>query len=378
VIEYEEFIPVALAMLEESKKKSSAPAGSGMPRLSEVPAEMLERYLAKLFAVADTNGDGVLQPDEFKRLLEMSGFNLSAQNIARLLDAADVNHDGVIEYEEFIPVALAMLDESKRAKSASNCVSEAQAQEMLLNTYTRPQLERMMKKTFLFADTDCSGYLDYQEFKNCLSSMGLPLTQSQASAVMMAVDVNRDGKVSYEEFVPLCFELIVKAMCDTVEPIPTQPKKPARVAAVPAEPEAPVAWDSYSTLYRSRGPAAALVSKVTVGARSQQPHAADVASLEGRVLSVQCRRIIRSKVKDLFGQLDTDHDGQLSMDELSLAVGQSVAAQMMAVLDRNQDGFVSQYEMRRFFDDECARQVASGVPEYKYLENVVRILETGA
>jgi len=93
VIEYDEFIPVALAMLKESKKKRSGGSGSQMPRLSEVPAEMLERYLAKLLAVADANGDSVLQPHELKRLLEMSRFNLPATNIAKLVHAADVNHD---------------------------------------------------------------------------------------------------------------------------------------------------------------------------------------------------------------------------------------------------------------------------------------------
>merc|ERR1719486_329946 len=90
---------------------NKAPSASSMPDLADVPDEMLERYFAKLFAVADTNGDGVLQPEEFKRLLELSGFNFSPETVATLMDAADVNHDGVIEYEEFIPVALSMRDE---------------------------------------------------------------------------------------------------------------------------------------------------------------------------------------------------------------------------------------------------------------------------
>ena len=62
----------------------------------------------------------MLQPHELKRLLEMSGFNLSATNIAKLMDAADVNHDGVIAYDEFIPVALAMLEESKKKQSGGS------------------------------------------------------------------------------------------------------------------------------------------------------------------------------------------------------------------------------------------------------------------
>merc|ERR1712188_281703 len=71
VIEYEEFIPVMRAILNEKK-------AAAMPNLADVPDDMLERYFAKLFKVADANGDGVLQPAEFKRLLELSGFNFSA------------------------------------------------------------------------------------------------------------------------------------------------------------------------------------------------------------------------------------------------------------------------------------------------------------
>merc|ERR1719238_2045310 len=89
-------------------KKAAAPAGD-MPKLFDVPQPMLERYLQKLFAVADTNGDGVLQPEEFKRLLELSGFNFSKAQVRQLLSQADVNNDGVIEYDEFIPVALALM-----------------------------------------------------------------------------------------------------------------------------------------------------------------------------------------------------------------------------------------------------------------------------
>ena len=80
-----------------------------MPKLSEVPVEMLKEYLS------DTNGDGVLQPDEFKHMLEMSGFKLSKKRVDELLSLADVNHDGVVEYAEFIPVALAMAEEEVAA-----------------------------------------------------------------------------------------------------------------------------------------------------------------------------------------------------------------------------------------------------------------------
>jgi Ca2+-binding EF-hand superfamily protein len=364
VIEYDEFIPLAVEVVNIRKEAGLA----GMPRLSEVPAPMLERYLKKLFTIADSNGDGVLQPAEFKRLLQLSGFNFSPSQVEELMASADVNHDGVIQYEEFIPVAMSIL--GAQQDSVDDFMGEQDEQavrQLLLEHGTRPQTERMMKKMFLFADNDCSGELDYQEFKNCINQMGLPLTAVQVTELMKLVDVNQDGMVSYEEFVPVAFELLVKVMSGQAQP--QQMSAPPAVAKAAPAPQRE-GWTAYSSLYKSKAPTDAPVSKVKVTTDSS-----DVASLEGRVLSVQCRRIIRSKIKDLFSRLDSDNDGRLSVGELTAAFGNAVARRVVATLDRNNDGHVTQYEMRRFFDDECTQATASGVPEYKYLEGVVQMLE---
>ena len=72
--------------------------------------------MRELFTIADANGDGVLQPDELTKLLQMCGFELSAEEIAQFVTEADANQDGVIEYEEFVPVASKMLKAQKGAK----------------------------------------------------------------------------------------------------------------------------------------------------------------------------------------------------------------------------------------------------------------------
>jgi len=202
VIEYDEFIPVALAMLEESKKKQSGGSGSQMPRLSEVPAEMLERYLAKLFAVADANGDGVLQPHEFKRLLEMSGFNFSPETVAKLMNAADVNHDGVIEYDEFIPVALAMLEESKKKQSGGSG-----SQMPRLSEVPESMLQKYFRDLFAVADTNGDGVLQPSEFKRLLEMSGFNFSPQTVAKLMNAADVNHDGVIDYKEFLAVAMEM---------------------------------------------------------------------------------------------------------------------------------------------------------------------------
>ena len=98
------------------KGTGSTASKSKLAHASTFTTEQLESYLQKLFQIADVNGDGVLQPDELTKLLQMCGFELSAEEIAQFVSAADTNHDGVIEYEEFLPVASKMLQSQKGTK----------------------------------------------------------------------------------------------------------------------------------------------------------------------------------------------------------------------------------------------------------------------
>merc|ERR1711959_655092 len=110
VIEYEEFVPAMLGLMEAANEADLVPdVGEGVPMWDEVPDEMLERYLTKLFQIGDTNGDGVLQPQEFLELLTRAGLRFPADLVLRLFLEADVNQGGVIEYDEFMPAMLAVI-----------------------------------------------------------------------------------------------------------------------------------------------------------------------------------------------------------------------------------------------------------------------------
>jgi Ca2+-binding EF-hand superfamily protein len=363
VIQYDEFLPVAMNIIR-SRKQSDM---KGMPRIEDVPAPMLERYFRKLFAIADQNGDGVLQPKEFERLLSLSGFSFTNDQVRALAAQADTNRDGLIQYDEFIPVAMEILAKQQdQLDTHMDDQSAESAKRFLLQNKTQAQLERQMKKLFLFADEDCSGFLDANEFKNILSQCGLPLTAQQSTQLMARCDVNRDGKISYEEFVPVAFDLMVEIVAGNIKPQPTQQPRRAAPRAAPA-PAKKEGW----TATRSQYQAPAVPEPIRV-----QPGGGDVASLEGRVLAVQSRRIIRSKIKDLFAKLDGDNDGRLTAEEVARGLGAATASRILSSTDGSNGGKVTQYEMRRFFDDECGKAVESGVPEYKYLEGIVGMLES--
>jgi len=87
-----------------------APRKEGMPQFKDVPAQQMELYMQRLFKIGDKDGNGVLDSSEFRELLRKSGFGLDRDTIDKIMITADTNGDGVIQYEEFVPAMRAMIN----------------------------------------------------------------------------------------------------------------------------------------------------------------------------------------------------------------------------------------------------------------------------
>ena len=98
-----------------------------VPKWDEVPEAMLEKYLDKLFAIGDTNGDGALQFQEFSELLSRCCVSsvFTPEVVSEFFLQADENEDGEIEYDEFIQVMKAIIN---GCKAAANTERERQVQ----------------------------------------------------------------------------------------------------------------------------------------------------------------------------------------------------------------------------------------------------------
>merc|ERR1712070_1360291 len=206
VIEYEEFVPAMLGLMEAANEADLTPdVGEGVPMWDEVPDEMLERYLSKLFQIGDTNGDGVLQPQEFLELLTRAGLRFPAELVLKLFLEADVNHDGVIEYDEFMPAMLAVVAAMKEgAAEAAEEEEEEEAAEAPLpmpNPADVPadMMADYLQKLFKIADTNDDGVLTPTEFAELLSRSGFNFPAHVIVSLVKAADVNEDGVIEYEE-----------------------------------------------------------------------------------------------------------------------------------------------------------------------------------
>ena len=123
---------------------------------------------------------------------------------------------GVIEYREFMPIMVDLIHAAQaRDKAAFEAEMDAMDAEFEANDYFihgmgREQLESLMMDLFKQHDADGNGVLDRKEFKACLKSADLGLTKKEINMLLSEADENEDGVVTYEEFTPMCFQILVE------------------------------------------------------------------------------------------------------------------------------------------------------------------------
>merc|ERR1711934_978141 len=64
------------------------------------------------------------------------------------------------------------------------------------------------------ADADGSKHLDPTEFRQALALSELKLSPDEVEQVLSAVDTDGDGQISYEEFIPIAFRILVEITRD--------------------------------------------------------------------------------------------------------------------------------------------------------------------
>lgn len=88
-----------------------------------------------------------------------------------------------------------------------NCLKAAKLALHVRKYLISPHSSIVPPRLPLVPPTHRSGMLSRTEFKNCLKAAKLGLTRKDINLIMSTVDANKDGSISYEEFVPICFQV---------------------------------------------------------------------------------------------------------------------------------------------------------------------------
>lgn len=186
---------------------------------SQMTSDELAVFLKQMYTAADTDNSGYLDETEMVALLGQSGLGLSKKAIRRVMEEADANSDGLIEYNEFVPLMSNLFEsmqviEEAEASQEKQYAAAAAATELLFQNAPAEQVDQQIMRMFETADVNGNGELDRGEFMEALRQLDFGLSRKEITALMGEIDKNKDGKIVYEEFVPLARDILHTLITD--------------------------------------------------------------------------------------------------------------------------------------------------------------------
>eukprot|EP01105_Mastigella_eilhardi_P005268 TRINITY_DN17008_c0_g1_i1.p1 TRINITY_DN17008_c0_g1~~TRINITY_DN17008_c0_g1_i1.p1 ORF type:complete len:346 (-),score=106.19 TRINITY_DN17008_c0_g1_i1:109-1119(-) len=137
--------------------------------------------LGRAFRIMDDSHDHRLQPEEFRKAAHDYGFNLSENDVEMLLKVMDRDGNGLIDYDEFLRVVRGEMSEDRR---------------------------EWVRKAFSKLDANKNGVIQVDDIRKFYSAKGNPdvlsgkLTEDQVFAQFLDCfdSIKKDGIVTYQEF----------------------------------------------------------------------------------------------------------------------------------------------------------------------------------
>ncbi|XP_054446763.1 calmodulin-like [Pteronotus mesoamericanus] len=139
----------------------------------ELSKEQVAEFKAA-FTRFDKNGDGTINVQELGDVLRTLGQNPTEDELKNIIAQVDTDGDGAISFPEFLAAM------AKRMKSLGG------------------QLD--LQEVFRAFDLDGDGYITIDELKQAMARVGQKLSQEELEAMIKEADLDKDGRVNYEEF----------------------------------------------------------------------------------------------------------------------------------------------------------------------------------
>eukprot|EP00873_Tetraselmis_striata_P016298 jgi/Tetstr1/436562/TSEL_002716.t1 len=146
-------------------------------------ANMEEEEIEKfrdLFGVFDEDSSGRISNKELGTALRSLGQTITEAELQSMLGQADKDGDGTMDFEEFL--------------------------QLMSGNMKDPDPEEDIREAFKLLDRDGNGYLSAKELRYVLTNAGEPLTDAEADNILGDADVDRDGRINFEEFVKMLAE----------------------------------------------------------------------------------------------------------------------------------------------------------------------------
>mmetsp|Transcript_101799 Transcript_101799/g.270849 ORF Transcript_101799/g.270849 Transcript_101799/m.270849 type:complete len:425 (-) Transcript_101799:101-1375(-) len=202
MIEYEEFIPLALQIIQGmyAKKRLEHHMTSVDEHAEDLLVHGMSRdeltdLVSSIFERMDEDKSGSLCKQEFVAALTSMELGLTRREINTIMFKIDQDHDGNISYREFVPFAFDLLQKLTSLR-------------LLETELEHDDFAQFLVDLFKAKDTEMTGTLTVDEIRDVLHQAMLGLTRMQIYTVISEADVNSEGGIAYASFIPRAVSLI--------------------------------------------------------------------------------------------------------------------------------------------------------------------------
>ena len=173
-----------------------------------------EELKTALGALGATRGTPTLVAvDQLKKLLSEKYPLLSLLQINAVMSEAPKDGAGLVRWPEFLPTAAMMVRGMIDPRAVEERAAVARRANFepveLMDGKDAQMLHEMLMQLFKEHDNDGNGTLDKDEFEGCLTSTSLGFSQSDIAMLMQMADPDESGKVTYEQFAKLAYDVLL-------------------------------------------------------------------------------------------------------------------------------------------------------------------------
>mmetsp|Transcript_17306 Transcript_17306/g.27040 ORF Transcript_17306/g.27040 Transcript_17306/m.27040 type:complete len:145 (-) Transcript_17306:75-509(-) len=132
--------------------------------------------LRKVFDMFDYDKSGEIDAQELEQVFKVMNIHVSPEQIKNLLVEVDVDgRTDMLNFFEF--------------------------KQILQQTKSTRYTSRQLRKAFQLYDVDGDGYISAMDLRKSMMSVGHRMSDAEIRMMIQAADTNKDGFVSFEEFV---------------------------------------------------------------------------------------------------------------------------------------------------------------------------------
>ncbi|KAL1496104.1 hypothetical protein AB1Y20_014729 [Prymnesium parvum] len=189
---------------------------SAMAQLMSLQSlDRIGEELDSIFSKADEEKSGTLPRRTIKDVLGRNFPMLTRVQLNALVNHAPLDEAGVVLWRQYMPqlamMLKAMLDPSTVGERAQLASRAEFLPVQLMNGRQREEMEAMLKALFEESDTNQDGYLDRDEYEECLVNADLGFTDPEINLLLDVFDGSTDGMLSYTEFADMAYDVLVHA-----------------------------------------------------------------------------------------------------------------------------------------------------------------------